>query len=313
MLQLCRYFEPGIGARHSVRLGAVADGNVYDLTSLGKPSLGTFSGWLALVDEIGISPAVRELQGAVGQLLLAHRWEDLLRAPSEEAAHLLPPLDRQEVWAAGVTYLRSRVAREEESERSGIYDRVYDAERPEIFFKSSPHRTVGPLDFVYIRADSNWNVPEPELTVVLTPGLQIAGYTAGNDVSSRDIEGANPLYLPQAKTYDRSCALGPAVTVGPDFDSTKPAAIDLTIRRGSQVSFQGGSNTGQMKRSIGELVSFLGRYNTFPDGVFLMTGTGVVPPDDHTLEAGDVVEISVERVGTLVNVVAEAPERGTQG
>jgi 2-dehydro-3-deoxy-D-arabinonate dehydratase len=306
MLQLCRYFEPGIGTR----LGAVTDGNVYDLTSLGKPGLATFRGWLERVDEVGISQAVRELEDAVGQLLLAHRWEDLYRAPSEEAAHVLAPLDRQEVWAAGVTYLRSRVAREEESERSGIYDRVYDAERPEIFFKATPHRTVGPLDFIYIRADSSWNVPEPELTVVLTPGLQIAGFTAGNDVSSRDIEGANPLYLPQAKTYDRSCALGPAVTVAPDFDGAKPAAIDLTIRRGDQISFEGGSSTGRMKRTVGELVSFLGRHNTFPNGVFLMTGTGVVPPDDYTLEAGDVVEIGVERVGTLVNVVAEAPERG---
>jgi 2-dehydro-3-deoxy-D-arabinonate dehydratase len=306
MLQLCRYFEPGIGTR----LGAVTDGNVYDLTSLGKPGLATFRGWLERVDEVGISQAFRELEDAVGQLLLAHRWEDLYRAPSEEAAHVLAPLDRQEVWAAGVTYLRSRVAREEESERSGIYDRVYDAERPEIFFKATPHRTVGPLDFIYIRADSSWNVPEPELTVVLTPGLQIAGFTAGNDVSSRDIEGANPLYLPQAKTYDRSCALGPAVTVAPDFDGAKPAAIDLTIRRGDQISFEGGSSTGRMKRTVGELVSFLGRHNTFPNGVFLMTGTGVVPPDDYTLEAGDVVEIGVERVGTLVNVVAEAPERG---
>jgi 2-dehydro-3-deoxy-D-arabinonate dehydratase len=302
MLRLCRYFEPGIGAR----LGAVADGNVYDLTSLEQPNLATFRAWLELVDRVGISQAIRELQDAVSQLLLAHRWGDLLRAPSEEAAHLLAPLDRQEVWAAGVTYMRSREAREEESERSGIYDRVYDAERPEIFFKATPHRTVGPFDFVYIRADSNWNVPEPELTVVLTPELQIAGYTAGNDVSSREIEGANPLYLPQAKTYSRSCALGPAVTVSPDFDSEKPAAIEVTIRRGQKIAFEGGSNTDRMKRSVGELVSFLGRHNTFPDGVFLMTGTGVVPPDDYTLEAGDVVEISVERVGTLVNVVAEA-------
>jgi 2-dehydro-3-deoxy-D-arabinonate dehydratase len=210
-------------------------------------------------------------------------------------------LDTQEVWAAGVTYLRSREAREEESHQIGVYDRVYYAERPEIFLKATPQRVVGPYDFIRVRSDSRWTVPEPELTVLLSADLQVVGYTIGNDVSSRDIEGENPLYLPQAKIYSRSCALGPAITLATDMDEVAP--IELLIRRSAEVVFQGTISTNQMKRSINELVSYLGRENEFPNGVFLMTGTGLVPPDDYTLQTGDVVEISIEGIGRLVNPV----------
>ena len=298
MLQICRFFEPGAGPR----LAAVVEDQVYDLTATGQPALASLEAWLGQVAAQGLSEASQHLTNLLPQLQAAHRWADLQRRPDRSQAHLLPPLDRQEVWAAGVTYLRSRQAREEESHQIGVYDRVYEAERPEIFFKATPHRVVGPYDFIRIRFDTTWNVPEPELTVLLAPDLQVVGYTVGNDVSSRDIEGENPLYLPQAKIYMGSCALGPALTLASDF-GPDPASIALTIQRADQVVFQGTTSTAQMKRTIGELVSYLGRENEFPHGVFLMTGTGLVPPDDYTLQAGDMVDIEIERIGSLKNVV----------
>lgn len=300
MLQICRFYEPGIG----VQLGAVREGEVYNLSSLGRSAFLSFDALLSFADQAGLAEAFNQLQAAIEGLSPSYQLEQLKRKPDAGLAHLLPPVDRQEVWAAGVTYLRSRDAREEESKGIGIYDRVYEADRPEIFFKATPHRVVGPNDTVFIRGDSRWNVPEPELTVVLTPQLQVFGFTAGNDVSSRDIEGANPLYIPQAKIFSRCCALGPAITLQPDFDVGQPAGIGLTIRRNQEAIFQGQTSTAQLKRTIPELVSFLGRHNTFPQGAFLMTGTGIVPPDDFTLDAGDVVEITVERIGQLVNDVA---------
>lgn len=305
MLQLCRYADPDTG----VCFGAVVDGTVYNLQATERPALQSFDAWLQCVTEQGLDAAMEELEQAVDVRYATHQWVDLQNAPCPGTVHLLPPLDLQEVWAAGVTYLRSRDAREDESDRLGIYDKVYMAERPEIFFKATPHRVVGTHDSIYIRSDARWNVPEPELTVVLSSDLQVVGYTVGNDVSSRDIEGANPLYLPQAKIYSRSCALGPAITVARDFESGEVAAIEMQICREGEIVFEGAIDIGQMKRTIEELVAYLGRNNTFPHGVFLMTGTGLVPPDDYTLDEGDVVEICIDRIGCLVNEVVRS--RGT--
>jgi len=206
---------------------------------------------------------------------------------------LLPPVEpAHEVWASGVTYLRSREARELESADADAYERVYNAERPELFFKALGWRAVGHKDMVRIREDSRWNVPEPELVLVLNNRMEIVGYTAGNDVSSRDIEGENPLYLPQAKVYDGSCALGPGIVLsGPD--SMRDLRITMSIRRGGKTVFEGETDISQMKRSLEELASYLGRELAFQGGAFLMTGTGIVPEDDFTLEPGDWVGISV--------------------
>src|SRR3954469_5002862 len=219
--------------------------------------------------------------------------------------NLLPPIGSQEVWAAGVTYFRSRDARMEESKVAGggsFYDRVYHAPRPELFFKATPHRVVGPGAKVAIREDSFWSVPEPELALLISPGGKIAGYTVGNDMSSRDIEGENPLYLPQAKVYDRSCALGPCVLVSED---PLPASteIRIEIRRAGDVVFSGATTLADMKRKPEELVSYLYRHSSFPQGCFLLTGTGVVPPDSFTLKFGDEISITIPPIGTLTNVV----------
>jgi 2-dehydro-3-deoxy-D-arabinonate dehydratase len=205
----------------------------------------------------------------------------------------LPPVEPgHEVWASGVTYLRSREAREIESADADAYERVYDAERPELFFKALGWRVVGHKGRVRVRGDSRWNVPEPELVLVVNSAMEIVGYTAGNDVSSRDIEGENPLYLPQAKVYDGSCSLGPGIMLsGPD--SLRDLRVAMSVRRGDEVVFEDAVETSQMKRSPGELADFLGKELTLPGGALLMTGTGIVPEDDFTLKPGDVVEISV--------------------
>jgi 2-dehydro-3-deoxy-D-arabinonate dehydratase len=206
---------------------------------------------------------------------------------------VLPPVDPgHEVWASGVTYLRSREARELESTDANAYERVYDAERPELFFKALGWRVVGPGDRVRIRGDSRWNVPEPELVLVVNSGMEIVGYTAGNDVSSRDIEGENPLYLPQAKVYDGSCSLGPGIVLSAP-DAMLDLRITMNIRRGDAIVFEDEIDMSQMKRSLEELAAYLGRELAFPGGTFLMTGTGIVPEDDFTLEVGDLVGISV--------------------
>ena len=219
---------------------------------------------------------------------------------------LLPPITHQEVWAAGVTYFRSRDARMEESKQSGgddFYARVYEADRPELFFKATPHRVVGPGQPVRIRRDSKWNVPEPELALVVNPKGRIVGYTIGNDMSSRDIEGENPLYLPQAKVYDGSCALGPAILLTNDPLPTD-TKIELDMRRGGTSCYAGQTTLAQLKRTPTELVEFLFRESSFPTGCVLLTGTGVVPPDSFTLRRGDEVRITIEPIGTLSNVVA---------
>jgi 2-dehydro-3-deoxy-D-arabinonate dehydratase len=219
---------------------------------------------------------------------------------------LLPPVDAQEVWAAGVTYLRSKTAREEEAAAAGggsFYDRVYTAPRPELFFKATPARVVGPGEPVRVRRDSRWSVPEPELALVISPDLRIVGYTIGNDMSARDIEGENPLYLPQAKVYKQSCALGPCVTLASALPPRDRVAIRLRIERGGAVAFAGETSLARMARPLEELVDWLGRENEFPNGVILLTGTGVVPPDEFTLQAGDVVTIAIDGIGELTNPV----------
>jgi 2-dehydro-3-deoxy-D-arabinonate dehydratase len=219
---------------------------------------------------------------------------------------LLPPIDRQEVWAAGVTYKRSRAARMEESEAAAsCYDRVYVAARPELFFKATPHRVAGSGQPLRIREDSKWNVPEPELTLVLDPGLRLVGFTIGNDMSSRDIEGENPLYLPQAKLYDACCGLGPWITLAAAMPPREKIGIELVVRRGGQVAYRGTTAIDQMARSFEDLVGWLGRDNSFPQGVFLLTGTGIVPDGDFTLAADDLVEITIDGIGTLANPIVQ--------
>lgn len=220
--------------------------------------------------------------------------------------YLLPPIGSQEVWAAGVTYLRSRDARMEESKDTGgadCYSRVYEAERPELFFKALPHRVVGHQQTVYIRKDSTWNVPEPELALYINSAGAIQAYTIGNDMSSRSIEGENPLYLPQAKVYDKSAGLGPCLYV-----SEQPIPIEtgihMTIHRNEVKMYEGNTTLKQMKRLLAELVSYLYRECDFTTGCFLMTGTCLVPPNDFTLQPQDVVTISIDGIGTMVNHVA---------
>jgi 2-dehydro-3-deoxy-D-arabinonate dehydratase len=221
-------------------------------------------------------------------------------------APLLPPIATQEVWAAGVTYFRSRSARMEESKTAGggsFYDRVYHAERPELFFKSTASRTVGHLGEVAIRSDAKWSVPEPELTLLCSATGKITGYTIGNDMSSRDIEGENPLYLPQAKVYNRSCALGPCILVS-NHPLNPSTTIEIEILRENSIVFHGATTLAQLKREPQLLVDYLFRDNLFPTGCFLLTGTGIVPPDAFTLHPADQIRISIQEIGTLTNVVA---------
>jgi 2-dehydro-3-deoxy-D-arabinonate dehydratase len=225
------------------------------------------------------------------------------------ATELLAPVEAQEVWAAGVTYYRSRSARMAESQDAGggsFYDRVYTAARPELFVKATAQRVVGPEAAVRIRRDSRWNVPEPELALLISPGGRITGYTIGNDMSSRDIEGENPLYLPQAKIYDSSCALGPAILVS--GEPLPPATtIKLDIQRAGAAVFSGVTTLAEMKRRPEELVEYLYRETSFPDGCFLLTGTGIVPPDSFTLAPGDTVAIAIDGIGVLRNTVEQRP------
>lgn len=248
-------------------------------------------------------------------------WDELLRSGEIHAraaaaiggkptsfnpATALAPIQSQEVWAAGVTYFRSRDARMRESKDAGggdFYSRVYDAPRPELFFKATGRRVVGSGAQVRIRSDAKWNVAEPELTLVIDPAGKIVGYTIGNDMSSRDIEGENPLYLPQAKVYDGSCGLGPGILLSPG-PLPKSTAISIEILRGGSSVFTGSTTLHELKRDPQELVDFLFRDNSFPDGVFLMTGTGIVPGDEFTLQHGDHIAIAIDGIGTLTNLVA---------
>jgi len=244
--------------------------------------------------------AREDLAGHVRQLISGGR-----PAIGPATKDLAAPIGSQEVWAAGVTYYRSRNARMEESKSAGggdFYDRVYHAERPELFFKGTGHRVVGHGGKVAIRKDARWSVPEPELTLLISPGGKITGYTIGNDMSSRDIEGENPLYLPQAKVYDRSCALGPCILVAEEpLPST--TEIKIEIRRNGTSAFCGATTLKELKRKPEELVEYLYRASSFPHGSFLLTGTGIVPPDSFTLQDGDDISITVPPIGTLTNIV----------
>ena len=271
---------------YQTRSGAIAEHNSL-LYPIDAPS------WDALITRDDLAAHLQECVAAL--------------APTAPGAleHLLAPIGSQEVWAAGVTYHRSRAARMEEAKAAGggdFYDRVYDAERPELFFKATPHRVAGPGGAVAIRDDSAWSVPEPELTLLVTPNGKITGYTVGNDMSSRDIEGENLLYLPQAKVYDRACALGPCILVS--RDPLPPSTeIALHIVRDGQTAFAGSTKLEALKRDPASLIHYLFRQNSFPHGCFLLTGTGIVPPDSFTLRHGDQIHITIAPIGTLSNTV----------
>jgi 2-dehydro-3-deoxy-D-arabinonate dehydratase len=284
-MKLCRFQSDQAGPR----IGLIADDTtVLDLSTA------------------GVDRMLPLLEGeALDEKLAAFAKQSLPRLPLTSVT-LLAPVEQQEVWAAGVTYLRSKTARMEESDFSAsAYDRVYDAVRPEVFFKSLPHKVVPPGGDVGIRKDSKWNVPEPELALVVNSRGGIVGYTIGNDMSSRDIEGENLLYLPQAKTYSRSCAVGPWITVGESEEEARAWKISIAIERGGKEVFQGETSVGQLKRSFTELAGFLCRSQVFASGAVLLTGTGIVPPDNFTLQVHDQVRINISGIGTLENRVIE--------
>jgi 2-dehydro-3-deoxy-D-arabinonate dehydratase len=288
-MKICRFRK---GPDDIVRVGmAATDADLFDLTAVG------ITLEMVLESDMGVKPC--------------HQMDWLARItkaqpPSFPISEAIwrAPVERQEIWAAGVTYLRSKAARMEESEFSATaYDRVYAAERPEIFFKSLGEKVAAHGESVGIRSDARWSAPEPELALVLNSRGEIAGLTIGNDMSSRDIEGENLLYLPQAKVYERSCALGPWIYIGASETDARAWQIRLTIQRNSQEVFAGKTSVEQIKRSFKELADFLFRCQKFPHGAVLLTGTGIVPPDNFTLQAGDVVEIEISNLGILRNPV----------
>ena len=284
-MKLCRF---RVASSAGVRVGLISDdGMVLDLTQHG----------------------VHRMKALLERPDLVDALSRFSRAPLSvyplDAVGLVTPVESQEVWAAGVTYLRSKEARMEESDFSAdAYDRVYAAPRPEIFFKSLGQKVVSPGDEVGIRRDASWNVPEPELALVINASGRIVGFTIGNDMSSRDIEGENVLYLPQAKIYARSCAIGPWIVVGHAEDEARQWTIQLEVQRGGEQVFAGATRVGQIKRTFTELVEYLFRSQTFPNGVVLLTGAGIVPPDSFTLAAGDAIRITISGIGTLENRVA---------
>lgn len=269
----------------------------------------TSRGFFACENDRSYSIPSPSWDGLIARENLFEHVERLVHGAKPEAPpppeDILAPIGSQEVWAAGVTYYRSRDARMQESKTAGggsFYDRVYLADRPELFFKATPHRVVGPNGKVAIRDDASWSVPEPELALFVTPAGQIAGYTVGNDMSARDIEGENPLYLPQAKVYDRSCALGPCLLLAHEpLPST--TLIEIEIVRAGKPEFSGSTTLKEMKRDPKQLVEYLYRNNSFPHGCFLLTGTGIVPPDSFTLQPGDEIRISIPPIGILANQI----------
>ncbi|QDU26991.1 Ureidoglycolate lyase [Anatilimnocola aggregata] len=272
----------------------------------GKPGVGRVEGdqILPLHTTDGPIHSLAELLDAEDPYATAEFMTHTSDAVPLASVELLPPIDQQEVWAAGVTYKRSRTARMEESATAAsCYDRVYASPRPEIFFKASPSRCSGPNKPLRIRVDSDWNVPEPELALVLNSRLELVGFTIGNDMSSRDIEGDNPLYLPQAKVYNQCCGLGPWITLHRDMPPAAEIGIALAIHRGGAKVFEGHTSVAQMARSFENLIGWLGRDQSFPTGCFLLTGTGIVPDNSFTLHAGDVVEITIDGIGTLKNPI----------
>jgi len=269
--------------------------------------------WVGLVENDTIFP-IGQGDRLLSELLDADDLEERVRRTRSASSvpvpmgsvRLLAPLDAQEVWGAGVTYERSKVARQEESEQGAtFYDLVYRAPRPELFFKATPSRVAGPGQPVRVRHDSDWSVPEPELALVLSSSLRLVGFTIGNDMSARDIEGENPLYLPQAKVYDACCGLGPVIRLASSLSSPSAIEIQVEIERGSETVFLGKTSTAKMARRFEDLIAWLGRDNSFPHGVILLTGTGIVPPDEFSLQSGDLVKISMEGIGTLINPVVQ--------
>ncbi|MEM6689153.1 MAG: fumarylacetoacetate hydrolase family protein [Planctomycetota bacterium] len=266
---------------------------------------------LAIVDGGQVSP-LADANFNITSLLAASdpiatlKEKELLGSVPIESIKFLPPIDHQEVWAAGVTYKRSQTARMEESEAAAsCYDQVYEADRPELFFKATASRVCGHGQSLRIRSDATWNVPEPEITLVLSPSMKIVGLTVGNDMSSRDIEGENPLYLPQAKCYDQCAGLGPWITLMESLPELSEIRVDLSIERAGEAVFGGQTDASQMARQFDDLVQWLGRDNTLAEGAFLMTGTGIVPNNDFTLNPGDVVHITISNVGTLSNTIIQ--------
>ena len=282
-MKICRF----LAGDSTVRIGLVdGDTSIVDLTPAGMTTLARV---LESADPVGL------LNGIDRAALPRFAVADVV---------LRPPIERQEVWAAGVTYLRSKAARMEESDFSATaYDRVYDADRPEIFFKSIAEKVVAAGEGVGIRRDATWSVPEPELALVISSRGAIVGCTIGNDMSSRDIEGENLLYLPQAKVYDRSCALGPCIRLGVTEAEAREWTVRSTIARDGVQVFSGETRLGNIKRSFEELAGYLCRSQSFPHGVVLLTGTGIVPPDEFTLREHDVVEIEIAPIGVLRNSV----------
>jgi 2-dehydro-3-deoxy-D-arabinonate dehydratase len=294
-VSLVRFHQPGAGPRTGVEI----DNVVRDVTT----AVGTVGDWLA-ASAGRVTAAIQELPGLAAAASSHIPAADLDGAPAPDRLYWLPPIDRQDVWAAGVTYERSRAARQEEAQDGGdVYARVYTAPRPEIFFKAQGHWVVGPHAAVGIRRDATWNVPEPELALVANGALEIVGYTIGNDMSSRDIEGENPLYLPQAKIYTHSCALGPRLVLGEFAENWPAVGIRIGIVRDGAEVFAGSTNTGLIRRRPAELVEYLGRCLSFPHGAVLLTGTGVVPPESFTLAAGDRITITIDGAGELTNHV----------
>ena len=280
-------------ASSELRMAVVEDDHLRLLDLTQVDHVRSFSDVLHAPDPIGLSKfLIDQTEDAVG-------WGDV---------QWLAPIDRQEVWAAGVTYQRSQKARMEESESGAShYDRVYTADRPELFFKGTPRLVSGPGEPVRVRADSGWSVPEPEFALVISPDMRIVGHTIGNDMSARDIEGENPLYLPQAKVYNQCCGLGPCVQVADPDEPLNLAGTEITLRisRAGQEVFQGNTNLGELARSLEGLVDWLGRDHSFPEGAILLTGTGIIPPDEFTLEDGDSVSIEITGIGTLTNPVVK--------
>jgi 2-dehydro-3-deoxy-D-arabinonate dehydratase len=269
----------------------------------GACGLGRIESDHAACVRFGTGSGVQSLSEVLHAADPAGRAADVLRRADRvplDQVTLLAPIDRQEVWAAGVTYLRSQAARREESKDAGsFYDKVYSAPRPELFFKATPGRVVGPGQAVRVRGDTQWCVPEPELALVVNPQATIVGLTIGDDVSCRDIEGENPLYLPQAKMFRACCALGPAITLAAAMPPRDQIGIQLDIVRSSVNVFSATSSIARMARSFEELVGWLFREQEFPDGVILLTGTGIVPPNEFTLQPGDEIAITIDGIGTL--------------
>jgi len=303
-MRLVRFHVPSKG----IRMGLWENDKVYDLTTI---NTSVFSSFQAMLDhsylvKLSIEEMIRrELQEYCGKLpsFSYPRLENY--SPCSFHVRLKIPHEPPEVWGCGVTYLRSRKARESETGVKGIYDRIYDAIRPEVFFKATSSRCVGPNEPICLRSDSKWMVPEPELAFLLGRNREIVGYTIGNDVSARDIEGENPLYLPQAKIFQGCCALGPAIATQETIKDPRNLKIICTIRRNGEIVFKGEANTSQIRRGLNELVEYLCRDNPVPPGTAVLTGTGIVPPDDFTLKDKDIVEIEIENIGVLRNPVLQ--------